>query len=265
MATHSSVLAWRIPGMGEPDGPAVYGVAQSCTRLKRLSSSSSSSIYTSMLLSQLVLPLSFNTWMAGQFGRELIHVHIWSSPFVVPLKLPENYLLLRYVVVHSLNCVCLQPHEFSMPRFPVFLYHPEFVQTHVNWVSDAIQSSHPLSPPFPQPLMFPRIRVFSNESALVIDWLKYWSFSFSISPSNEYSGLIFFRIDWFHLLAVQGALESLLQHHSSKAPKFFGAQPSLQSNSHTQTWLLEKPQLWLCRPLLAKQCLCFLIHCLVLL
>ena len=76
MATHSSVLAWRIPGLGEPDGPAVYGVAQSWTRLKRLSSSSSSSIYTSMLLSQLVLPLSFNTWMAGQFGGELIHVHI---------------------------------------------------------------------------------------------------------------------------------------------------------------------------------------------
>ena len=67
------------------------------------------------------------------------------------------------------------------------------------------------------PSIFPSIRVFSNESALRIKWPKYWSFSFSISPSNEYSGLISFRIDWFHLLAVQCTLNSLLQHHSSKA------------------------------------------------
>ena len=67
------------------------------------------------------------------------------------------------------------------------------------------------------PLVFPSIRVFPNESALCIRWPKYWSFSFSISPSNEYSGLIFFRMDWFDLLEVQGILESLLQHHSSKA------------------------------------------------
>ena len=67
------------------------------------------------------------------------------------------------------------------------------------------------------PSVFPSIRVFSNESVLRISWSKYWSFSFSISPSNEYSGLISFRIDWFDLLAVQGTLKSLLQHHSSKA------------------------------------------------
>ena len=67
------------------------------------------------------------------------------------------------------------------------------------------------------PLIFPSIRVFSNKSTLYIRWLKYWSFSFSISPSNEYSGLISFRIDWFDLLAVQETLKSLLQHHSSKA------------------------------------------------
>ena len=67
------------------------------------------------------------------------------------------------------------------------------------------------------PSIFPSIRVFSNESALRIRWPKYWNFSFSISPSNEYSGLISFRIDWFHLLVVQGILKSLLQHHSSKA------------------------------------------------
>ena len=70
--------------------------------------------------------------------------------------------------------------------------------------------------PFLLPSIFPSIRVFSNESGLCIRWPKYWSFSFSISPSNEYSGLIFFRMDWLDLLAVQGTLKSLLQHHSSK-------------------------------------------------
>ena len=81
------------------------------------------------------------------------------------------------------------------------------------------------------PSVFPSIRVFSNELALQIRWPKYWSFSFSISPSNEYSGLISFRMDWLDLLAVQGTLKSLLQHHSSKL-QFFSAQPSLWSNSH---------------------------------
>ena len=74
-----------------------------------------------------------------------------------------------------------------------------------------------MSSPLLSPSIFPSIRVFSNESALPIRWPKYWSFSFSISPSNEYSGLISFRTDWFDLLAVQGTLKSLLQHHSSKA------------------------------------------------
>ena len=85
--------------------------------------------------------------------------------------------------------------------------------------------------------IFPSIRVFSSEWALRIKWPKYWSFS--NSPSNEYSGLISFRIDWFDLLAVQGTLKSLLQHHNSKA-SFFNAQPFLWSNTHIHTWLLEK-------------------------
>ena len=94
---------------------------------------------------------------------------------------------------------------------------PEFTQTHVHRVSNAIQPSHPLSspyPPAPNPLS---IRVFSNESALCIRWPRYWSFIFSIRPSNEHPGLISFRMDWLDLLAVQGTLNSLLQHHSSKA------------------------------------------------
>ena len=102
---------------------------------------------------------------------------------------------------------CSTPHQL-----------PEFTQTHVHWVGDAIQPSHPLSSSSLLPLNLSQsIRVFSNESALHIRWPKYWSFSFSISPSHEYSGLISFRMDLLDLLAVQGTLKSLLQHHSSKA------------------------------------------------
>ena len=105
----------------------------------------------------------------------------------------------------------------STPGLPVHHQLPEFTQTHVHRVGDAIQPSHSLlspSPPAPNP---PSIRVFSNESTLHMRWPNYWSFSFSISPSNEYPGLISFRMDWLDLLAGQGILKSLLQHHSSKA------------------------------------------------
>ena len=94
---------------------------------------------------------------------------------------------------------------------------------------------HPLLLP---PPIIPSIRVFSNESVLPNGWPKYWSFNFSIRPSNEYSGLISFRMDWLDLLAVQGTLKSLLQHRSSNH-QFFGARLSLSSNSHIHTWLLE--------------------------
>ena len=104
----------------------------------------------------------------------------------------------------------------SMPGLPVHYQLPEFTQTHVPRVSDAIQPSHPLLSLL-LPSIFPSIRVFSNESALRIRRPKYWSFSFNISPSNEHPGLISFRMDWLDLLAVQGTLKSLLQHHSSKA------------------------------------------------
>ena len=108
------------------------------------------------------------------------------------------------------------PMDYSTPGFPVFHCLLEYGQTHFHWVSDAIQPSHPLLSLL-LPSIFPSIRVFSNESVLHIKWPKYWGFSFNISPSNEYSGLISFRIDWFDLLTVQGTLKSLLQHHSSKA------------------------------------------------
>ena len=105
----------------------------------------------------------------------------------------------------------------STPGFPVHHQFLETTQTHVHCVGDAIQPSHPLLSPSLLPSFFPSIRVFSNELVLHIRCPNYWSFSFSISPSNEYSELISFKMDWMHLLAVQGTLKSLFQHHSSKA------------------------------------------------
>ena len=100
---------------------------------------------------------------------------------------------------------------------PVHYQLPEFTQTQVHWVGDAIQPSHHCRPLLLPPSIFPSIRVFSNESVLRIRWSKYWSFSFNICPSDEHPGLISFRMDWLDLLSVQGSLKSLLQHHSSKA------------------------------------------------
>ena len=108
-----------------------------------------------------------------------------------------------------------------MPGLPVYHQIPEFTQTHVHRVGDAIQPSHPLSPPSlpaPNPSQHQGL---SNESTLRMRWPKYWSFSFSISPSKEDPGLISFRIDWLDLLAVQGTLKSLLQHRSSEASIFW--------------------------------------------
>ena len=105
----------------------------------------------------------------------------------------------------------------STSGLPVHHQLPEFTQTHVHRLSDAIQPSHPLLSPSLLPSIPPSIRVFSNESTLRMRWPKYWSFSFSIIPSKEHPGLISFRTDWLDLLAVQGTLKSFLQHHSSKA------------------------------------------------
>ena len=105
----------------------------------------------------------------------------------------------------------------STPGLPVHHQLLEFPHTHVHRVGDPIQPSHSLLSPFLLPPISPSIRVFSNESTLLMRWPKYWSFSFSISPSSEHPGLISIRMDWLDLLAVQGTCKSLLQHHSSKA------------------------------------------------
>ena len=138
-------------------------------------------------------------------------------------------------VAQSCPTLC-DPMNHSTPVLLVHHQLPESTQTHVHWVSDAIQHLILCRPLLLLPSIFPSIRVFSNESALQIMWPKYWSFSLSISPSNEHPGLVSFRMDWLALLAVQGTLKSLLQHHSPKA-SIFGSQRSLGPSSHVQTCL----------------------------
>jgi len=156
-----------------------------------------------------------------------------------------NYSVQFCSVAQSCPTLC-DPMNHSTPGLPVHHQLPEFTQTQVHRVGDAIQPSHPLlspSPPAPNP---PNIRErFSNESTLRMRWPKYWSFSLSISPSNEHLGLVSFRMDWLDLLAVQGSLRSLLQQHSSKASilwhsAFFTVQPSYPSMTTGKTIALTR-------------------------
>jgi hypothetical protein len=127
-------------------------------------------------------------------------------------------VLIQFSSVQSQSCPTLcDAMNCSTPGLPAHHQLPEFTQIHIHRVSDAIQPSHLLPSPSPPAPIPPRIKVFSNESTLRMWWPKYWSLSFSIIPSKEIPGLISFRMDWLDLLAVQGTLKSLLQHHSSKA------------------------------------------------
>ena len=166
--------------------------------------------------------------------------HIFMYPLAICISSFEKCLFKSFVVQLLFHVWLLWPQDCSTPGFPVLIYLSEFAQTHVLWVGDAIQPSHPLSSPTSPAFCLYQHQGFFNELALYIRWPEYLSFSFSISPSNEYSGLISFRIDWFDLLAVQGTLKSLLQHHSSKASILWPSAFFL-SSSHTHTWLLEKP------------------------
>ena len=138
-------------------------------------------------------------WILQSIGSQRVR-HDWSN----------------FISVAQLCLTLCDPMDCSTPGLPVHHQLPELTQTRVHWVSDAIQPSHPLSSSLPHPI-FPSIRVFSDESVLHIRWSKYQSFSFSISPSTEYSGLISSRMDCLDLLALQGTLKSLFQNHSSKA------------------------------------------------
>ena len=130
----------------------------------------------------------------------------------------------------SQSCPTLcDPMNHSTPGLPVHHQLPEFTQTHVHRVSDAIQPSHPRSSPSPS-APNPSLRVFSNESSLCMRWPKYWSFSFSITPSKENPGLISFRMDWLNLLAIQGTLKSL-----SPTPQFKSINSSAVSFLHSPT------------------------------
>ena len=131
------------------------------------------------------------------------------------------------------------PMDCSTSGFPVLHHLLEFAQTHVHWVNDATQPSNPLSPASPPALCLSQHQGLF-QWVLYIRWPKNWSFSFSISLSKEYSGLISFRIDWFDLLAVQGTLKNLSNTTVWKH-QFLGPQASLRSNSHIHAWLLEKP------------------------
>ena len=148
----------------------------------------------------MMTPLRLGLNRVTTMPKEAVHPHLISISLVTQ-SCPTLF--------NTTDC--------STPGFPFHHQLPELIQTHVHWVGDAIQPSHPLSFPSPSTFNLPSIRVFSNESVRHIRWSKYWSFNFSISPSNEYSGLISFRIDWLDLPAVQGTLKRLPQHHSLKA------------------------------------------------
>ena len=142
---------------------------------------------------------------------------------------------IHFVVVQLLSCVLfttpwMAAHQASL-SFTISRSLLKLISIESVMLSNHLILCRPLLLLFS---IFPSIRVFSNDSTLCIRWPKYWSFSFSFSPSNEYSGLISFRIDWFDLLAVQGTLKSLLQYHSSRH-QFFSAQPFLFSSSHIRT------------------------------
>ena len=123
-------------------------------------------------------------------------------------------------MLDTVSSVQLLPMDCSTPGLPDHHQLPEITQTHVHWVSDAIQPSHPLSSPSPPALSLSQHQGLFKWVSSSHRGPKYWSFSFNISPSNEHWGLISFRMDWLDLLAVQGTLKSLLQHHSSKASVF---------------------------------------------
>ena len=157
------------------------------------------------------------------------------------LTTEKTIALTQYSLVHQSCPTLWDPINCSTPGLPVHHQLPESTQINVHWVGDAIQPSHPLSSRSP--------RAFNlSQHQGVFQWLSsshqvakvLWSFSFSISTSDEHSGLISFRIDWFDLLVVQGTLRSLLQHHSSKS-SILHVQLSWWSNSHISIWLLKKP------------------------
>ena len=161
----------------------------------------------------------------------LLYSSVTHKYFYVKLTVLQSDLrwLVKQFSSVTQSCPTLHnPMDHSTPGLPVHHQLPESTQTHLHWVSDAIQPSHPLSSPSPPAFnqSFPASGSFPNESALRIRWPKYWSFSFNIRPSNEHSGLISFRMDWLDLLAVQG-VSKVFSNTTIQKHQFFGAQLSL--------------------------------------
>ena len=176
------------------------------------------------VLKQQILGNLFNILTDTQFSSVQLVSHVWlfATPWTAPCQASLS-------ITNSQNLTKLMSVESVMPSNHLILCWPLLLP----------------------PSIFPSIRVFSNESVLHIRWPKYWNFSFNINPSNEYSGLISFRMDWLDLIAVPGTLKSLLQHHSSKASILRHSAFFIVHLSHPYM-TTGKPQLWLDRPLLAK-------------
>ena len=159
----------------------------------------------------------------------------------------------------SKSCLTLQnTMDCSIPGFCIPHHLPEFAQVHVHWIGDAIQASHPRLPSSPPVFNLSQHQDLFQRVSSSQTVAKVWSFSFSISPSNEYSRFISFRIDWFDLFAVQGTLKSLFQHHSLKATVL--EHSSLWSSSHICNMTTGKTIDLTIGHLSAKWCLCFLTH-----
>ena len=161
--------------------------------------------------------LGWKGWLHVSFVQGLIQITIWvcTQIWECPTSLQEA--VIQFSSVAQCCPTFCNPMDCSTPGFPVH-HHSQSLLKLLS-IESVMPSNHLIlsRPLLLLPSIFPSTRVFSNESALHIRWPKYWSFSFSISPSNEYSGMISFRMDWLDLLADQGTLKSLLQHHSSKA------------------------------------------------
>ena len=181
-------------------------------------------------------------WIVVQWAPLAIKFSRQESWRGLPLPTPKDLNL--FGVIQSLSCVQLFVTSWTTAHQASLSFTISWNSLKYMSIESVMPSNHLIlcCPLLLWPSIFPSIRVFSNESALRIRWLKYWgfSFSFSISPSNECSGLISFSIDWFDLLAAQG-LSRVFSNTTVQKHQFFGIQPSLWSKSHIHTWLLAKP------------------------
>ena len=262
MATHFSVLTWRIPGTVGPGELMFMGshrVRHDWSDLAAVAAAVDNIHPSGTKETELICATHSK---ADEFYINLKHKHKFDWETWNKWMNTGSFYLHKFSSVHSLRHVQFyRPMDCSTQAFPVLCQHPELAQTHAHLVCNAIQPSHSLSSPSPPAFNFSHHWVFPNESVLHIRYPKYWTFSFSMSTSKGYSGLISFRIDWLELLEVQGTLKSLLQHHSSKASilqhsAFFIVQLSQPYMTTRKTTVLTR---W---TFVGKASLCFLICCL---